>query len=702
MYSSRYSQVKKFNPEAQKKMQYRSKGKSCGYYVRIIFFFSSLIQSLIIVSLVLFLIYGKTQASASSAGVQDLEESFSRLSIENVALRHQRKNLTNLLNTTLTEKARNDWDLVNLRGLANRSITMFQFYDIQLQQCNFELVSCKFKPGNITPRTTFTQPTGDCNCGLLVQQMKAGLELMKSNLTQTKQIMTMEKEQIAKERDNLILEAIRLRRDKSTLEKELELFRQKSKDQFSQLLGPISSVSKALLEKIDSLFPKHLAFQLTCAKQKEHLEQIQTNCTSLSREVENKLQRYLDIVGDQVSNMQIENNHLKAENWRLSQDYRWCSQNRTSMIEQHKRSREELQLKHDQEKEKLLMDKLKMTGEIEVLKNSVKYKNAEVDHLKEQINHLNMSCMARSGLGGYSGGVLGSRSNTQSQFGFGSFGGGGSSHSSSSTSGLGQGRTGTAGSGSSFSSGSGFNRAPSTGVGSSSSTLQQFGSSQTLTNTGQGFNKPGSTGAGTSSSTFRSSESKSTLSNIYPGLSSAGTGVNKPASTGGAFSSLGSFGSSLGSSGTGSNKPAESGRSSTTFGSSFGSVGSSLNQGSSGTGLNKPALSGASSTGFGFGSSSVSSGTSASSGSSGSTSKTPSSGFNWFGLGSSTSGQSKTESVPGKTFPGSGNSGTGSAFGGKTNGLAGSPAVAQHIQELQRLINPPVPQEKQDLSRMLG
>ncbi|MEQ2203208.1 hypothetical protein XENOCAPTIV_026688 [Xenoophorus captivus] len=132
MYSSRYSQVKKFNPEAQKKMQYRSKGKSCGYYVRIIFFFSSLIQSLIIVSLVLFLIYGKTQASASSAGVQDLEESFSRLSIENVALRHQRKNLTNLLNTTLTEKARNDWDLVNLRGLANRSITMFQFYDVQL------------------------------------------------------------------------------------------------------------------------------------------------------------------------------------------------------------------------------------------------------------------------------------------------------------------------------------------------------------------------------------------------------------------------------------------------------------------------------------------------------------------------------------------------------------------------------------------
>ncbi|XP_015256007.1 PREDICTED: keratin, type I cytoskeletal 9-like [Cyprinodon variegatus] len=265
--------------------------------------------------------------------------------------------------------------------------------------------------------------------------MKAGLELLESNLTQTKRIMTMEKEQIAKERDNLNLEAIRLRRDKSTLEKELELSKQSTKDQFSQLLAPVSGVSKALLEKIDSLFPEHLRFQLTCEKQKEHLEQIQSNCTNLSREVEGKLQYYLNIVGDKVSNMQNENNHLKAENWRLSEDYRWCSQNRTSMMNEHKRNGEEVQLKHDQEKERLLMDKMKLNGEIEILKNSVKYKNAEMDILREQYNHLNMSCTSRNGLGGYSGGALGSRQNTP--FGGGSFGGG-SSHSSSSTYNLGQ------------------------------------------------------------------------------------------------------------------------------------------------------------------------------------------------------------------------------------------------------------------------
>uniref|UniRef100_A0A3Q2GRL0 Uncharacterized protein n=1 Tax=Cyprinodon variegatus TaxID=28743 RepID=A0A3Q2GRL0_CYPVA len=246
---------------------------------------------------------------------------------------------------------------------------------------HFSYYVCDVSNRNVSITVTFSycyflclqvpQPTGNI-CGPLVQQMKAGLELLESNLTQTKRIMTMEKEQIAKERDNLNLEAIRLRRDKSTLEKELELSKQSTKDQFSQLLAPVSGVSKALLEKIDSLFPEHLRFQLTCEKQKEHLEQIQSNCTNLSREVEGKLQYYLNIVGDKVSNMQNENNHLKAENWRLSEDYRWCSQNRTSMMNEHKRNGEEVQLKHDQEKERLLMDKMKLNGEIEILKNSVK------------------------------------------------------------------------------------------------------------------------------------------------------------------------------------------------------------------------------------------------------------------------------------------------------------------------------------------
>lgn len=202
-------------------------------------------------------------------------------------------------------------------------------------------------------------------------------------------------DQIARDRDNINLEAIRLRRDKSTHEKELQFYRAKCKEDFAQSLSGVSNVSKAFLLKIESLFPTHIAFQLTCQNQREHLEQIRTNCTSLSREVEDKFQRYLNNVGEQVSAIHAENSRLKAENWRLSEDYRWCSQNRTGMMQEHKHSLEKIQLKNDKEKERLLMDKMRLNGEIDVLDNSVKYKNKEVEHLTEQIKQLNMSCMLK-------------------------------------------------------------------------------------------------------------------------------------------------------------------------------------------------------------------------------------------------------------------------------------------------------------------
>lgn len=82
----------------------RSKGKGCGYYLRIIFFFSSLIQSLIIVSLVLFLVYGQPEKSADEKRVEELQQSFNKLSSDNTNLRKEKANLTLLLKVKTTEK----------------------------------------------------------------------------------------------------------------------------------------------------------------------------------------------------------------------------------------------------------------------------------------------------------------------------------------------------------------------------------------------------------------------------------------------------------------------------------------------------------------------------------------------------------------------------------------------------------------------
>ncbi|XP_071382992.1 plasmalemma vesicle associated protein a [Centroberyx affinis] len=636
MYNSGYSQVSKFSLEAQKKMQHRSKGKSCGYYMRVVFFFSSLIQSLIIVSLVLFLVYGKQQDSASTARIQDLEQSFSRLSIENVALRQQRKNLTFLLNVTLMEKARNDWDLAQLRFSANISYYMISDLGGKLSQCNMERTMGRFLPpitgGTSCKQTTLFPVAENCNCGLQVEQLNAMVTLVQSNFTQTTQMMRMEMEQISRERDNINLEAIRLRRDKSTLEKEMAAYRVTCKEDFADSLRGISNVSRAFLEKIDSLFPRHIPFQLTCQSQRENLEQIRNNCTSLSREVEDKFQRYLNNVAAQVFQIQTRNSRLEAENLLLTQDYRWCSQNRTGLIQEHRQSLQRIQLRYDQEKERLLKEKLWLSGDKDVLSSSIIVKDKEIIHLKEQMKQLNMTCSAKIGTGLFPG---------KPSFGMGT---------------LGQ-------------SGSPLNKFNTGGSSSSSSSaVNPFGRTTSAGSSGTGLNKPG---LGTSSLGSSSSLGSNTLGSSKPGSNTVGSssfGSNRLGSTSLSTGGLGSssFGST-GSTSTAAKKPASTGLGLGTGLSSFGFGSSSL--GNTGA-LGKT---GSSSTGLGLGLGLGSSNT---------------------GLGKVGSALGKG------TSSGSSFGGTGSSFGaGRTGGLgggssSGTVSVQQHLQDLQRIANPSASQDK--------
>lgn len=228
-----------------------------------------------------------------------------------------------------------------------------------------------------------------------MKQMKARIELLEANCTQTSQKLKREMDQIAKDRDNLNLEAIGLRRDKAKHEREAKLCNEGYKTGLVQSLSGISNVTNAFLNKIDSLFSTHMPFHLTCEKQREHMDRIQFNCTSLSRDVEQKFQRYLDNVSDQVSTIQAENWRLKAENWRLSEDYRSCSQNRLGLSQQYKENVNKLQDKHDQVTERLLMEKKNLNGEIMVLNKTVDYKNKEVAYLTEQLKQLNLTCTSK-------------------------------------------------------------------------------------------------------------------------------------------------------------------------------------------------------------------------------------------------------------------------------------------------------------------
>lgn len=123
MYSNSYSRAK-FGLEA--KDIHKPKGKSCSYYVKIVFFFSSLIQSLIIVSLVLFLVYGEPEKSAEEQRVAELEQSFNRLSENNIKLRKEKGELIGSLGVRTGEKGALEKEVLALKTAANVTGTLIK------------------------------------------------------------------------------------------------------------------------------------------------------------------------------------------------------------------------------------------------------------------------------------------------------------------------------------------------------------------------------------------------------------------------------------------------------------------------------------------------------------------------------------------------------------------------------------------------
>ncbi|KAG7456564.1 hypothetical protein MATL_G00237120 [Megalops atlanticus] len=417
MYNSGYSQAK-FGMDARK--IHRSKSKSCGYYMRIIFFFSSLIQSLIIVSLVLFMVYGRPAQSSEEKRVQDLGQSFETVNMENKMLRQTTSNLTQLLNQTVTKLLADAKDLKRLRELANISASTIVSLNIKLATCEREKNTLTRPPTLPLPLPHPQVPTSDIfSWQSRKQQLETMLKLVETNFTQTVRRLSWDLDRAVRDRDDLRLNVIGLRRNASALEQQLEMYGRKCKDDFVKSLEGIQSVTKAFLTRIDGLFPSVFPFQLTCDKQKEQLDQMRANCSSLSREVENKFQAYLNVVGDRVTQIQGDSSQLKVQNQLLQEDMQWCTQNRTATAAEAARRLREVQRKNDEEVERLLREQKKLREDRELKEQMLSVRNSQIAMLNTNIQSLNSSlaqCLSRQTPGKFPMPFPGGTSNMQNPF----------------------------------------------------------------------------------------------------------------------------------------------------------------------------------------------------------------------------------------------------------------------------------------------
>lgn len=385
MYSSSYSRAK-FGLEAREPL-HKPKGKSCGYYMRIVFFFSSLIQSLIIVSLVLFLIYGQPEKNAEQKRVQELELNFNKLSENNVQLRKEKGELGAQLAARTAEKAALETELAKLKTDANNTEHTLK---VKLASCErmsavtMSMMSRRPTPP-IQPPPLVTTSGEMRTLQTLNAQQKAMINLLQANFTQTVQYLGQDRDNALKDRDMHHQDAIALRRENAMLKEQLTTYTRKCKEDFANSLDGIKIVTSDFLNKINNLFPHQQTFHLTCDSQREQMEKIRNSCTNLSRDVENKFQLYLDNVGNKVAEIQVMSSRLVVQNSHLTSELQQCERKHSEMMAENAKQLQLKQMTHDDQVEKLLLEQNRLREQKKLQEDSLALRDRELQNLQRML-----------------------------------------------------------------------------------------------------------------------------------------------------------------------------------------------------------------------------------------------------------------------------------------------------------------------------
>ncbi|KAF4083349.1 hypothetical protein AMELA_G00140190 [Ameiurus melas] len=296
-------------------------------------------KSLIIVSLVLFLVYGQPAKSADEKRVEELELSFNKLSSDNTNLRKEKADLIATLKAKTAEKDAADKKVVKITAELDAA-------KVNNTRCLQSLAICNRQP---IIRGPAISPTSEHMRTLqtLLDQQKSLYAILQGNFSQTVQNLRLSLDGATKDKNKHEMAMIKLKQEKDDLSSELQLYKKKCKEDFVMSLQGIQDVTTAFLTKIDNLFPDTFTFHLTCSKQQEQMQKIHANCTNLSRQVEDKFQNYLNSVGDKVSALQARSSRLEVENKRLTSDNQNCSQSRAQDAEKCSKRLQEAQESHD-------------------------------------------------------------------------------------------------------------------------------------------------------------------------------------------------------------------------------------------------------------------------------------------------------------------------------------------------------------------
>lgn len=384
MYKNSYSQAT-FGLEA-KKIHKAKKGKSCGYYMRIVFFFSSLIQSLIIASLVLFLVYGQPEKTAEEKRLEDLQQAYDTLSKDHTKLRKEKADLATALKTKSGEKDAADKEITKLKTDLNISIAGSKNWQRLNSQCE---ANAKLKLSSTRNTPLMCPPANPNQSGevktlnTLLDQQKALYGILKSNFSQTVEYLKSDLDHAVKDKNEHHSQVIKLRQENKDLKSQLDVYTKKCKEDFADSLQGIQTVTTAFLSKIDNFFTNSVTFHLTCPKQEEQMDRIRSNCSSLSRQVEDKFQSYLNNVGAKVSNIQKQSSWLEIQNEKLTSELDKCKTEAEKEASDSSKKLQDAQTTCDKQLEQLLKEQTRLRNAKDLVDTELSVKEATIISLQK-------------------------------------------------------------------------------------------------------------------------------------------------------------------------------------------------------------------------------------------------------------------------------------------------------------------------------
>ncbi|XP_075063910.1 plasmalemma vesicle-associated protein [Mixophyes fleayi] len=276
----------------------RSKQKDCWYYLKYFFFFSSIIQFLIIIGLVLFMLYGNAHLG-TELRLKSVENRYHNLTVEfnglnnqlsyfKIKLAHeekQRKNCTELLN-------------FRTRQLTNRSIIM-----------------SKMPPPPDSCRTT-KNSLDQFNLTCTHERLSAlqykilkekEFDNLKDNCTKTISLLTTQEHSASSEKENI-------QKQKTDLESQLK-----------QLQNGCTSINEKFEIELEHM-RRNLDIALNNLNAHDPYQNVR--CKALSDTIKNSIDQAIYRLRQDVNNVMLENSQVKVNNVRIKEDLKQCNQDK--------------------------------------------------------------------------------------------------------------------------------------------------------------------------------------------------------------------------------------------------------------------------------------------------------------------------------------------------------------------------------------